>query len=602
MILTTIPFIFEQAFQVVWAGLPTLLVLLLSIAGTASLLRLLQRRVLPAQASWMEICAGGMGILILLCYGIVLLSHFFPFLFPSLSVLLLLKASAGLVVALVLTGRPRLPRFSPVLLLVAVAICLHAILLFAFIFDLSFPLYQDSAIHYAVIEDLKEPLRDPRAYYSLERILSLRYYHYGYHAPLALLTALQGRDGTLQGMLLVGQFLLTVAPLSLGFLARRLTGDARVFLFTTIFAALGWNMPAYAANWGKYPAIAALVVFPLALLWITILRHATPGRRLLAGILATACSLGSILLHSRTVLLFLAAIIAFLLLRLTGIKGGGWWLHRVFLAVEAIVIAFLFANNPELRNAANAYMEGPDMTITAVALLLILFSGIRFPRMQYAVVSFLMVIFIFASVPVPGSLQEHFGPLLLDRPFIQIILHLPLALLAGMGMVGLLSLLERSRRARGSLPVRLAPLVVAALALVPLVAMRVSAGRYIPDPSCVFVGEDDLVALFLMENDLPGDAQVGIAELVPDELDQPVDAGVWITPLTGIRTEKYPYSLDFGSADTHYMLCHHGTTHIYRGSTATGFATADLETMGEWYEPVLSLPTVRLFRVICTDG
>src|SRR5690606_32123855 len=112
------------------------------------------------------------------------------------------------------------------------------------------PQYFDSAQHYLITRTLLNtsgPLLPP----------STGNYHIGFHLLLAFVTSTL-RAQIIDTLLILGQIILAIIPLSIFFLVKGETRSNAAGIFAVMLAMLGWYMPAYAVNWGKYPALASL--------------------------------------------------------------------------------------------------------------------------------------------------------------------------------------------------------------------------------------------------------------------------------------------------------------------------------------------------------
>ena len=142
-----------------------------------------------------------------------------------------------------------------------------AVLRLAFVRGLLLPQYFDSAAHYRLIRSLVEVAGGVASSSSIA-IPSVNYYHLGYHVLLAGVVSITGLPLS-SLMLIFGQLMLALTPLSVYAFAHRASGSAPAALLAVVLAAIGWYMPAFAANWGKYPALLSLLpsVGALALTW-----------------------------------------------------------------------------------------------------------------------------------------------------------------------------------------------------------------------------------------------------------------------------------------------------------------------------------------------
>lgn len=204
----------------------------------------------------------------------------------------------------------------------------------------------------------------------------------------------------------------------------------------------------------------------------------------------------------------------------------------------------------------------------------------------------LTILFLLACLLVPLP-RESFQTLL-DRPFVQMTLFLPLALLGGLGLAGL--------RAESFKSWMTALATVAVFS-----AVFIHLGRdtsFSPSPCCILFKQDDAVAFEWMKEYLPSKAHVLIAgsTLNVFDIENPVelrgsDGGVWITALTGRKTSTWPFSADFGAQATFDNLCQMGVTHLYVGGTQERFDLAVLQSRSGWYAWQFSLPGAHLFKL-----
>jgi hypothetical protein len=174
-------------------------------------------------------------------------------------------------------------------------------------------------------------------------------------------------------------------------------------------------------------------------------------------------------------------------------------------------------------------------------------------------------------------------------------LFLPLAITGGLGLAGLGSLAQAG-------PLR--ALWRAAALLLPL-ALVVYAFRqygFSPSPCCRIASADDALAYRWIEANLPPDSVILIAANRTPSRFFGVDGGIWITPLTGYRTEKWPHNADLGSAAALEQICAKGATHVYAGGTSARFSVETLERRPDWYENLLTRPGAYLYRITGCAG
>jgi hypothetical protein len=381
-------------------------------------------------------------------------------------------------------------------------------------------------------------------------------------------------------------------PFPVFFVVRRESGSFSAAFFALLLAGWGWNMPAHALNWGKYPALAGLLAlqFALALAYLAT-RSTSPVRpRLVKWAVFLAGSLLAALLHSRALVVIGLVLAGYLFARLWSgwTPKAKWATLALALAALGGLVAYLESRDI-LKLVFDPYLrDGLWMTLLAVAL-----SPFAFRRSaKLAMTSLLTIVLLLACIlaPLPtASFQT-----LLDRPFVQMTLFLPLALLGGLGLAGLRAASFKSWQ-------------VTLVTLAVFSAVVIHLGRetsFAPSPCCIQFKADDAVALDWMKDRLPPAAHILIAgnALAVFDIENPSaqrgsDGGAWISPLTGLRTSIQYYGTDFGAEATFSALCELGVTHIYVGGTRESFSLSGLQSRPGWYAWQFSLPQAQLFQV-----
>lgn len=479
-------------------------------------------------------------------------------------------------------------RVSPLGLGVMMAFLFSLFSRLAFLDGLLVPSYFDGALHFQIIQNLMTDFG--RWPWEVLSAPVSGYYHIGFHLlTVSLAFATQLKE--LPTLLLLGQLMLAVLPFPVFLLVRRETGSTLAAGFAFLLAGWGWNMPAHAMNWGKYPALSSLLLLQFALcLALLATRPASDRMKWFFGGMFIVGALFAVLMHTRSAAVLWMCALAYWM--------AGFW-QRFSFTWRMLLLAFLLGG----LTALGAYLEahsllrlvfdpylraGLWMTLLVVALLP--FGVRRFGRLT--VTCLLALLFLLAALLLPVPLERY--QTLLDRPFVQMTLYLPLAVLAGLGLAGL-----------GKEPFPLWQRVWVTVAA--FSAVFVSIGREYPfwaSSCCILFRADDAVVLDWMKDQLPADAHILIAgntlNVLPVESSvelRGVDGGVWIAPLTGRRVSMEHQGLDFTASETHRALCARGITHIYVGGGAERFDLTAIQARPEWFAPVLSLPGAHLFRV-----
>lgn len=427
----------------------------------------------------------------------------------------------------------------------------------AFIKDLLLPSYFDSAQHYLLIRNLVEPLANLP--------VGAAYYHQGFHWGVAWLVSLFGSQIGAT-MLVFGQVLLAFTPVGVYGFVRWATGSHAAGLLAFVLAGWGWYMPAHAANWGKYPAIASLSLLPFVV-WL--LYETTQTRRKALFIYSAVSVICVALLHSRS-------LIALGLLVVAWVCAQAWerltlpW--RVFVAGGVLSLLawemWTIQQQGILTLLLDPYVgDGRWVTVGALVLGLLAWrrhAGLTF-TLLLGIVLWLGAVFVPVTVPGYGLLT------LLDRPYVEMLLFLPLSIIGGLGLGELLKVL---RQAWGGWSAGVLVTVLGVL----VVGQAFESYNFRASACCILAERDDLAAITWLDERLPREAVVGVAASVMDVLPAETfegysgsDAGIWVLPLTGRRIVPVPNHADFTDERVLEDLCRAAVTHVYRGATGQTF-------------------------------
>lgn len=443
----------------------------------------------------------------------------------------------------------------------------------AFLKDLLLPPYSDSAEHVLIIQDFLTPGGTGLAAHGLTNLLRL-YYHVGAHAIVAWLSILTGADPA-RALALLGQIALTLAPLSVFALTGWLTDDRRAAWIAALLSAFGWALPAFAANWGKYPLLTALACLPsVCLAWL-----ASADRRPRAA--SIVLSLGAIFLHSRMLILLIILAAAWSVSRLLiRRKDPPPWPLSLLLAVVLAALVLL----PRDLTRASLLMQVPA---TLGALLLATFAFKKHLRPAGTLLLTVAGMELAAVLPFP-EVGSGYGQNWLDQPFLDISLHLPLAILGGLGLGGLFSLTASRPAAAAGLT----------LLLIALLIWNASRFPFHAHPCCTLVRNSDLAAMDWLRENLPPGSPVLIATAPAFDTDRPVDAGAWIPALTGLPVRRWPYDFDWRSQQAREQVCQTGASIVYAGSAEIVFNRSQLEYL-PWAQVVFRRNRVTLYHLTC---
>lgn len=522
----------------------------------------------------------------------------------AIDAVMLLSSIAILAIVPFLRARGESAPGSKVILSVLFALFAAFILLrLVFISSVIVPLYFDSAQHYLIINNLIQSLDSNEIPFFSGPTGS--YYHIGFHLLTALAIS-ELRADSINTILILGQMIVASIPLSMFTIVKQETQSNRAGLFAVLLAAFGWYMPAYAVNWGKYPALTSLplitFVISLAYLWLRYKDALSRRNYLWLNVLLVSGILITVFFHSRS--LAILGIIA-----LAWILAAGWQrlskplrLISFFAVIIGLVLLIMFIQTKDVFALLfDPYWE-KGLIVTVVILVLGLFAQWVYPRLALA--SILVILLLLASLLVPVSVPGYGNLTLLDRPFVEMILYLPLSFLGGAGLAGLEKIL---RDLTVKWPVKpLRPLVYLSHIFVILLLVNAYANYNLYQVECCsIVGRDDLVAIDWMDKNLPAKTRILISStelrvLVSDSPQGAAggDAGIWIKPLIDRTTIAMPYQSDFSQQAIFDILCQKGAEYIYVGEKGAIFNNGLLSPYPDRYQLLLSMPKTKIYQVI----
>lgn len=370
------------------------------------------------------------------------------------------------------------------------------------------------------------------------------YYHLGFHAISALVSQLEGRWEPLQMLILACTALVLTSIWLYGLLQAESISKNTAMLLAFIIPFL-WQMPFYALNWSKFPALLAISFTPLWL-WLYKLR---PSRNVL---LLSSAAL--VLLHTRQVFVLAAFFIADVLsLRLKKRSSARWlaigssllmliwlwkmpWLYRRFYADLSLPVFWLWSGLLYI-----ASWQRPDSTIRWAGMLLLLMglSSWQIPLLN--------------RTPI-------------DRPFFEMVIWLPAGMLLASGVEALNSI-PWAKTTRGI--------------LVPLLGILAFINFWNGlkiQPFFNFVHPDDLATLQWLADNIPADGVVFVAARDYADMQLQTDAGSWVSYFLPGKSIRLNLETDFSHLPTMQRLCasyDHQYRHfyVYQGAGGESFYT-----------------------------
>ena len=454
----------------------------------------------------------------------------------------------------------------------------------AFVSHLVLPPYSDSPTHDLVVMNLLHPFSRPDVYYSFATIFQ-HYYHYGIHCLGAWLALVSGETSHLI-LAVIGQFFLVILPFSVYALVGVLTRDKSSAWVAGLMAAIGWLMPAFGVNWGKYPALSGLAVLPIPLAYLLLIHLSKnlPAKWLpflVSGLLV----LGSILLHSRTSLIVALAISAYLIaIIIEKSFSGKPWLLALFGFLLVAGLIFWGWLRPDL---AGLYILNWPLMISLGVLLPLAWLG--FPVPTLATLLFLVGIGFLSTIPVPAFLKGYAFELL-DRQYVQLSLFLPLAVLGGLGLAGLKTRFA-NRKWIGNASAGL--LIILILFKAPPVP------SFYPDQCCNYATRDDLIAFDWLEENASPHALVLIAGLPTTSRMIELDSGAWVYPVTGLESKKISLNTDLNDLVFIQEICQgRDEVYVYLGGLNTGFPSSAILSNSSVYSLAFASGKTEIFQVM----
>jgi len=586
--------VLQAIFAVIADQWRIILGLLFFIALCQVLISLVLKNIFGKQLTSSEYLALGMAGWILPAYLISILWFLFGFKPASPFSLFLLISLIIIPIFFLARLKPEPgPDSKPIAFFLLLFFSISVLLRLAFVSKAILPSYFDSAEHYRLIKHILENTS------GILTSLTTSYYHLGFHFIAAFMASILEVEIT-KTMLVIGQMILATSPLSIFFLIRHTTRSDLAGIFAVAISAFGWYMPAHAMDWGKYPALMSLGLVPFILGLAYLLSEnkntlSLQKRRALYLLLGAGTVIAG-LIHSRSLVIlgitFIAWTIAAWQAKLPQIQRG----FIFILAIVAIILEAIYIQKQAVLTLLFDPYIPNGLLVTGLVLLLLVFAQKHYPQLTFTCI--LAICFLIGSlfIPVTGLIPGHDALTLLDRPFAEMLLFLPLALLGGLGLAGLGKYFQQK-----NIKPELIGLAASALVLVNAFATY----DLYPSECCVLAGHDDIAALDWMNGQLSTDARIGISAtelkvLASDSFEGYVggDAGIWISPLTNRVTVPLRYDTNFAEQATLDNLCQLGVSHLYVGELGQTFDNTQLSAQPAWYKVLLSMPEVKVYEVI----
>lgn len=519
------------------------------------------------------LCIGSITLCIA-CYILLLLAYFWHSLLQPGSHLLLLISILVLIHGL-WKGDIRITR-NVYLINLGLLVFLLLIMRLSFLKHIILPSYSDSPIHYQIVFGLLHPEFAGITNLSLGNIFE-NYYHFGFHTLVAWLTVI-ARIDPVDAISLIGQIFLVIAPLSVILLVYILINSRKAALFSGLLTAIGWAMPAFAINWGKFPALISLATVPAFIAFASLYLHnQTKSLKTLSWGIILLISI--ILIHTRIAIFLLLVAISYFVsnkIRIADELGFSQCLR--------LSILYLFSLLPLSQLVVNFYLRFP---LWIIFLILLPYAFQAHPKLSVGI--FFCTTGLWLTTLIPHLIYEN-DEILLDRQFLEMILYIPFSVLGGAGFHGITKNLSLDKTYKWAV----APVLVGCV----IYNFQNSASLY-PDSCCEYFKENDQLAFRWLQENTTEHSLVIISSFSDNNKIYGTDAGIWIFPLLRINTNKLPFNTIWHSPDVNKEICNIDAreTYIYMGGTENSFANAQL-VQEMWIKPVYKSGKTEIYQVL----
>ena len=540
--------------------------------GYFAIKQTLNNKIAPRIRLLSYFCIGSLA-LSTVCYVLFLLAYFWPGLLRP-GVFLILFFSIVMVIRGLWVGDIKVAWDIPV-------ICMGLIVFFLLILRLSFlkhiilPPYSDSPIHYQIVYGLLQPEATAVSKLSFGNIFT-NYYHFGFHSIVAWLALTTGFDPA-NAISLVGQLFLVIAPLSILLLVTVLTNDSNGALFSGLLAAIGWSMPAFAVNWGKFPALISLALFSalIALFCLYIRSQSKVSGAFYWGIILV---LGIVFIHTRILICLVLALIAYYVSNRLASKNEIEFPQSVRLS-----LLFVLSLWPISQLIANFYLRFP---VWLILLILLPFAFQVYPKLSVGIFFYTTGMWLITLVPHIIFKNDQ---MLLDRQFLEIMLYIPFSVMGALGFAGMIKKIPLDKPLRWVV----VPVLVGGV----LFNFQHSASL-MPSSCCDYFRESDRLAFHWLRENASKESLVLISSFDDNNRVFGTDAGIWIYPLAGINTNKLPFDTAWHVPNVLEEVCSIGAekTYIYSGGKQNSFDNTQL-MQEEWIDSVFKSGGTEIYEV-----
>ena len=433
--------------------------------------------------------------------------------------------------------------------------------------DLAGPAWVDSVHHALITRLITEQGKIPESYFPFIQHNDASY-HPGYHIVLAAFQVFSQLEIP-QAMLFFGQMLNAFTVLAVYLLTVIFTKDRQAGLFAALFTGVFSAMPAYYTGWGRYTQLAGLLIMPVAFYFIKREFNAPLHLNIqfLKKILAASILCAGLFLVHYRVSIFLAILIlawlvaesvrsldkqaiwqtlpklilpVFIIFCFSISLTLPWWLRQFSSIVTPALQSG--AASPQVLQVNWGYLTpASGRLVLVLAALGLALSIARAHWLGPTLALWVALLFLSAN---PGNLHLPVSGAI-NNSSVEIMLFLPLSILAGYFISQAIHLISRFFSGSGSIVFRII------LTLAVITSAIWAARKLLPilNPTTIILRRADLPALSWASQYLPKDTKIMIN---PFEwgygLYAGQDGGYWLSPQSGRISIPPPVLYGYGNS------------------------------------------------------